>query len=46
MKTKMSIKGRITLWYAALIVFICAAALFSLFTIFFWTFLLKQLGMF
>lgn len=33
MKRKMSIKGRITLWYAALIVFICAAALFSLFAI-------------
>jgi len=30
---RMSIKGRITLWYAALIVFICAAALFSLFAI-------------
>jgi len=29
----MSIKGRITLWYAALIAFICAAALFSLFAI-------------
>jgi len=33
MKRRMSIKGRITLWYAALIVFICAAALFSLFAI-------------
>lgn len=29
----MSIKGRITLWYAALIVFICGTALFSLFAI-------------
>lgn len=28
---KTSIKARITLWYAALIMFICAAALFSLF---------------
>ena len=33
MKKRMSIKGRITLWYAALIVFICAAAMFSLFAI-------------
>lgn len=30
---KHSIKTRITLWYAALIVFICAAAVFSLLTI-------------
>lgn len=33
MKKHMSIKARITLWYAALILFICAAALFSLFAI-------------
>jgi len=33
MRKQMSIKARITLWYAALIVFICAAALFSLFAI-------------
>ncbi len=33
MKRRLSIKGRITLWYAALILFICAAALFSLFAI-------------
>jgi len=33
MKKRMSIKARITLWYAALIVFICAAAMFSLFAI-------------
>jgi len=33
MKKRLSIKARITLWYAALIVFICAAALFSLFAI-------------
>lgn len=33
MKKRMSIKARITLWYAALIVFICGAALFSLFAI-------------
>ena len=33
MKKRTSIKARITVWYAALIVFICAAALFSLFAI-------------
>lgn len=33
MKRRLSIKGRITLWYAALIVFICLAALISLFVI-------------
>lgn len=33
MKRRMSIKARITLWYAALIVFICAAALCLLFAI-------------
>jgi len=33
MNKRLSIKARITLWYAALIVFICAAALFSLFAI-------------
>lgn len=33
MKKRLSIKARITLWYAALIVFICGAALFSLMAI-------------
>lgn len=33
MRKQTSIKVRITVWYAALIVFICAAALFSLFAI-------------
>ena len=33
MKRQLSIKSRITLWYAALMLFICAAALFSLFAI-------------
>ena len=33
MKKRLSIKARITLWYAALILFICVAALFSLLAI-------------